>query len=98
MNKNQSDYELIRLWLLVSEGLASDADVERLNRILEKDADARKSLFHLTRQQSWLIWNGATAPGLAGAVLARSQAEVDAVCANAADCDSALIELERRER
>jgi hypothetical protein len=98
MNKNQSEYELIRLWLLVTEGLASEDDLQQLNRMLEADADARKCLFHLTRQQSWLIWNGATAPGLAGAVLARSQAEVEAARAQFADCALAPIDsgLNRR--
>jgi hypothetical protein len=89
MNHNQSEYELIRLWLLVSEGRASEGDLQQLNRMLEEDANARKCLFHLTRQQSWLIWNGATAPGLAGAVLARSQAEVAAARAEAAVCQPA---------
>jgi hypothetical protein len=75
MNENHPENELIRLWLLANEGLASDEELQRLNSWLEEDADARKSLIHLTGQQGWLIWNGARAPGMALAAIGTCNSE-----------------------
>jgi hypothetical protein len=79
MGNTQPEYELIRIWLMANEGFASEDDLKQLNTWLESDPDARKSLFHLTRQQSWLVWNGASAPGMARAAIADYEGLTEAV-------------------
>ena len=49
--------ELIRLWLLANEGLASDAQLADLSqRIVASPAD-RQMLIEMAHQQGWLKWN-----------------------------------------
>ena len=79
MGNTQSEYELIRIWMMANEGMASEDDLTRLNGWLESDPDARKCLVDLTRQQSWLVWNGASAPGMARAAIADYEGLTEAV-------------------
>lgn len=56
MNARESR-ELIRLWLLANEGLASDAQLADLSqRIVASPAD-RQMLIEMAHQQGWLKWN-----------------------------------------
>lgn len=49
--------ELIRLWLLANEGLASDAQLADLNRRVVENPGDRQLLIEMAQQQGWLKWN-----------------------------------------
>jgi hypothetical protein len=51
--------DLIELWLAAGEGAADDAQLARLNRWVETEAEARACLLDVSRQQGWLAWNAA---------------------------------------
>ncbi|HEX6964008.1 MAG TPA: hypothetical protein VF175_19225, partial [Lacipirellula sp.] len=54
--------ELIELWLKAAEGAADDAQLARLNRWIESDAEARALVLSVAKQQGWLAWNAGEVP------------------------------------
>lgn len=56
MNARESR-ELIRLWLLANDGLASDAQLADLNQRIVANAIDRQMLIEMAQQQGWLKWN-----------------------------------------
>jgi hypothetical protein len=51
--------QLTELWLLAGEGAASDDQLAQLNGWLERDAEARRHVLSIARDQAWLAWNAA---------------------------------------
>lgn len=56
MNARESR-ELIRLWLLANDGLASDTQLADLNQRIVANAIDRQMLIEMAQQQGWLKWN-----------------------------------------
>jgi hypothetical protein len=87
MSDKLSRQELIELWLAASDE-AADAGAftaeqrEALNRMIEEDAEVRRELVTLGRQQAWLMWHGSNKSdsidaGNADAVVARVRALIE---------------------
>ena len=85
MNNSQPEYDLVRLWIAANEGTATEEELRQLSVLVEHDDDARKTLVQLTRQQGWMLWNGARAPGIAMAALDIREQGFEAVEADLQD-------------
>ena len=46
----------IDLWVAASDGNASEADLDRLSRVIESDATARCQLLKMAQLHAWLEW------------------------------------------